>query len=104
MKRVVVTGLGADPPVGNDVPTMWRALLAGASGVGPITCFDAGGHESRIAAEVKGFDPAQYLKPKEITRSERGGQRASAASKQAAADAGFSGAPENPFRFGVVIG
>ena len=104
MKRVVVTGLGAVTPVGNDVPTMWRALLAGASGVGPITCFDAGGHESQIAAEVKGFDPAQYLKPKEIKRSERFVQLAIAASKQAAADAGLSGAPADPFRFGVVIG
>ena len=104
MKRVVVTGLGAVTPVGNDVPTMWRALLAGASGVGPITCFDASGHESQIAAEVKGFDPAQYLKPKEIKRSERFVQLAIAASKQAAADAGLSGAPADPFRFGVVIG
>ena len=104
MKRVVVTGLGAVTPVGNDVPTMWRALLAGASGVGPIACFDAGRHESQIAAEVKGFDPAQYLKPKEIKRSERFVQLAIAASKQAAADAGLTNAPDNPFRFGVVIG
>ena len=104
MRRVVVTGLGAVTPVGNDVPAMWRALLAGASGVGPITRFDASGHESQIAAEVKGFDPAQYLKPKEIKRSERFVQFAIAASKQAVADAGLTNAPENPFRFGVVIG
>ncbi|MBI3330888.1 MAG: beta-ketoacyl-ACP synthase II [Candidatus Omnitrophica bacterium] len=104
MKRVVVTGLGAVTPVGNDVPAMWRSLLAGASGVGRITSFDAGGHESQIAAEVKGFDPAQYLKPKEVKRTERFVQFAIAASKQAVADAGLTGPPADPFRFGVIIG
>ncbi|MBI2104565.1 MAG: beta-ketoacyl-ACP synthase II [Candidatus Omnitrophica bacterium] len=103
-RRVVVTGLGAVTPVGNDVPAMWRSLLAGTSGVGPISCFDAGALESRIAAEVKGFDPAQYLSPKEIKRSERFVQFAIAAGKQAVADAGLTGAPADPFRFGVVIG
>ncbi len=71
MKRVVVTGLGVVTPIGNDVPTMWSALLAGKSGLGKIGCFDASAFESQIAAEVKGFDPAQYLSLKEIKRSER---------------------------------
>jgi len=104
MRRVVVTGLGAVTPVGNDVPTMWRALLAGQSGAGPIQCFDASGHDSRIAAELKGFDPAQYLSAKEVKRTERFVQLAIAASKQAVADAGLSLDGADPFRFGVVIG
>ena len=104
MKRVVVTGLGVVTPVGNDVPTMWQALLAGRSGIGRITCFDAGAFESQIAGEVKGFDPARYLSPKEIKRSERFVQLAIAASKQAVADAGLRLGGEDPFRYGVVIG
>ena len=104
MKRVVVTGLGAVTPVGNDVPAMWRALCAGESGVGPITSFDAAQFDSRIAAEVKGFDPAQYLNPKEIKRSERFVQLAIAASKQAVADAGITLDGADPYRYGVIIG
>lgn len=56
-RRVVVTGLGAVSPVGNDVPTIWANLLAGTSGVGHITLFDASGYAVQIAGEVKGFDP-----------------------------------------------
>lgn len=104
MKRVVITGLGAVTPVGNDVPTMWEALLAGRGGIGRTTSFDAVGFDSQIAAEVKGFDPAQYLSPKEIKRTERFTQFAIAAAKQAAADAGVEVAREDPFRCGVVIG
>ena len=104
MRRVVVTGLGVITPVGNDVPTMWDALLAGRSGLGKITCFDASQFESQIAAEVKGFDPAQYLSLKEIKRTERFTQFAIAASRQALADSGLRMDQENPFRCGVVIG
>jgi 3-oxoacyl-[acyl-carrier-protein] synthase II len=104
MRRVVITGLGAVTPVGNDVPAMWRSLLAGRSGVGRIACFDASAFESRIAGEVKGFDPGTYLTPKEVKRTERFTQFAIAASKQAAADAGLSLEGEDPFRYGVVIG
>ena len=104
MKRVVVTGLGAVTPVGNTVPAMWDALIAGRSGVGAITCFDAGAFESQIAAEVKGFDPLAYLSPKEVKRSERFVQFAIAASKQAVTDAGIRIEQEQPFRCGVVIG
>ncbi|MDP3722680.1 MAG: beta-ketoacyl-ACP synthase II, partial [Candidatus Omnitrophota bacterium] len=104
MKRVVVTGLGAVTPVGNDVPTMWDALLAGRSGVGTIRSFDATPFESQVAAEVKGFDPARYLSPKEIKRTERFVQLAIAAAKQAAQDAGIRVEQEDPFRCGVIIG
>jgi len=104
MKRVVVTGLGAVTPVGNDVPAMWEALLAGQSGIGTIAAFDARGFESQIAAEVKGFNPASYLTPKEVKRTERFTQLAIAAAKQAAADAGVAIDREDPFRCGVIIG
>jgi len=104
MRRVVVTGLGAITPVGNDVPTMWRNLLAGRSGIGRIAAFDPDGFSSRIAGEVKDFDPSQYLFPKEIKRTERFVQFAIAASKQAVTDAGLDVSKEDPFRVGVLIG
>jgi 3-oxoacyl-[acyl-carrier-protein] synthase II len=104
MKRVVVTGSGAITPVGNDVPTMWASLLAGRSGVGPITAFDPSAFESRIAAELKGFDPSLYMTPKELKRTERFVQFAIASAKQAVAEAGLTAAKEDPFRCGVVIG
>jgi len=103
-RRVVVTGLGAITPIGLDVPTMWKSLLAGASGVGRITSFDSAGFDSTIAAEVKGFDPLQYLSPKEVKRAERFVQFAVGASKQAVADAGVDVAKEDPYRLGVLIG
>lgn len=104
MKRVVITGLGAVTPVGNDVPAMWSALVAGTSGIGKITCFDASAFASQIDAEVKGFDPAQYLSPKEIKRTERFTQFAIASAKQAVTDAGLSIEREDPFRCGAIIG
>ena len=105
MKRVVITGLGAVTPIGNDVPTMWQHLLEGRSGVGPITAFDASHFESRIAGEVKGFDPTKYLSAKEIKRTERFVQFAIAGSRQAAWDAGLDAARlADPFRAGVLIG
>src|SRR3989338_7705739 len=104
MKRVVVTGLGVVTPVGNDVPAMWKSLLAGVSGVGLTKQFDAALFDSKISAEVKGFDPSKYLTPKEIKRSERFVQFAIAASRQAVADAGVAIGQEDPFRCGVIIG
>ncbi len=104
MRRVVITGLGAITPVGNDVPSMWEALLAGKSGLSRITCFDAGAFDSQIAAEVKGFDPLAYVSPKEVKRTERFTQLAIAAAKQAVTDAGIQIDREDPFRCGVIIG
>jgi 3-oxoacyl-[acyl-carrier-protein] synthase II len=104
MKRVVVTGLGVVTPVGNDVPAMWEALLAGKSGIDRIASFDPSAFDSQIAAEVKGFDPGRYLSPKEVKRTERFTQMAIAASKQAVADAGLKIEQEDPFRCGIVIG
>ena len=60
--RVVVTGYGTVSPLGQDVDSTWEGLVAGRNGVAPITLFDAADHETRFAAEVKGFDPARYLR------------------------------------------
>ena len=66
LKRVVVTGLGALTPIGNTVPELWDALVAGVSGAGPITHFDASKFKCQIAAELKGFDPFNYFDKKEM--------------------------------------
>jgi len=85
--EVVITGLGAITPVGNDVPTTWEALRAGRSGVRPISSFDASGLPTRIAGEVRGFDPLQVMTAKHARRSARFSQFAVAAALQAVADA-----------------
>lgn len=83
LRRVAITGFGAITPLGNDTETFWRALLAGQSGIGPITQFDASKHSVRIAGEVKGFDPTEVMDHKAARRSGRFAQLAVAASKQA---------------------
>nr|HID14385.1 beta-ketoacyl-[acyl-carrier-protein] synthase II [Anaerolineae bacterium] len=86
-QRVVVTGLGAVTPLGNDVPTMWEALVAGRSGVDHITCFDTSDMEVRIAAEVKDFDPVALFGRREARRNDRFTLFALEAARQAIADA-----------------
>jgi 3-oxoacyl-[acyl-carrier-protein] synthase II len=104
-KRIVVTGLGIISAVGNDVPSFWEALLNSKSGIGPITSFDASAFESRIAGEVKGFNPGLYgLSSKDTKRIDKFGQYAVAASKQAIADSGLELEKENRDRIGVIIG
>jgi 3-oxoacyl-[acyl-carrier-protein] synthase II len=106
-KRVVVTGMGLVSPVGNDVETSWKSLLEGVSGGGPITHFDATeDFACRIACEVKGFDPLDYLDRKEVRRHDRVSQLAVAASAQALASAGLEGPPAgtDAERFGVIFG
>ncbi|MGI8619625.1 MAG: beta-ketoacyl-ACP synthase II [Gemmatimonadaceae bacterium] len=105
-RRVVVTGLGALTPVGNDVPAMWQALIAGKSGTAPITKFDASTFPVRFAAELKGFDPSQYMERKEIKRADPYTQYAVSASKQAMKDAGLEGGVNgyDPDRIGVILG
>ena len=103
-KRVVVTGLGAITPLGNNLESYWQGLLAGKSGVGPITNFDASRHATRIAAEVKGFDPHQYMDRKDAKRMDRFAQFAVATSQQALADAKLDITPLNAEQIGVVIG
>ncbi len=85
--RVAVTGIGMVTPLGNDTASSWEALKNGVSGVGPITHFDASNHETRIAAEVKGFDPLKYIDRREARRTDRFQQFAIAATRQALDDA-----------------
>jgi 3-oxoacyl-[acyl-carrier-protein] synthase II len=103
-RRVVVTGLGAVSPVGNDVASTWDALLAGRSGIGPITRFDASGLGCRIAGEVKGFDLAAYMTPKEARRMDTFIHFGIAASVQAIKDSGIEVTDANRERIGCVIG
>ncbi|MGD1943625.1 MAG: beta-ketoacyl-ACP synthase II [Leptolyngbyaceae cyanobacterium] len=103
-KRVVITGLGAITPIGNDLESYWQGLLAGRSGVGPITHFDAAQHTTRIAAEVKGFDPLQYMDRKDAKRMDRFAQFAVATSQQALADAQLEITALNAEQIGVMIG
>ncbi len=88
-RRVVVTGLGAVTPLGSDVPTYWRRLVAGESGVGPITLFDASRMTSRVAGEVLDFDPSGVLDRKQVRRNDRATQMALVATREAFDDAGL---------------
>jgi len=103
-RRVVVTGLGVISPVGNDVASSWEALLAGRSGIGPITRFDASGLGCRIAGEVKDFDLAAYMSPKEARRMDTFIHYGIAASVQAIKDSGIEITDANRERIGCVIG
>ena len=103
-KRVVVTGLGAITPIGNTLAEYWEGLIAGRSGIGPITLFDASRHDCRIAGEVKGYDPHDYLERKEAKRMDRFAQFAISASKQALADAQFTINDLNAEQVGAIIG
>ncbi|MDP3732170.1 MAG: beta-ketoacyl-ACP synthase II [Candidatus Omnitrophota bacterium] len=103
--RVVVTGLGVISPVGNDIHAFWEALKSGKSGTGPLTSFDATGFDSRIAAEVKGFDAILYgISLKDARRLEKFVQYAIASAKQAITDAGLDLEKEDRHRIGVLIG
>ena len=102
-RRAVVTGLGAITPIGNDVPTFWSNLVAGVSGVAPITLFDASDEEVRIAAEVKGFEPKDWIDFKAARRMSRFAQLAVAAARQAIDDAGLQIGDHNRDDIAVVV-
>ena len=102
MRRVVVTGLGAITPVGNTAPETWRAAVAGESGIDWIRSFDASDYPVRVAAEVKDFDPAGLVPPKELRRLDRNVVLALGAAKEAVADAGLNG--YDPMRVGITFG
>ncbi|MFM7435366.1 MAG: beta-ketoacyl synthase N-terminal-like domain-containing protein, partial [Vulcanococcus sp.] len=104
LRRVVVTGLGAVTPIGNDVASYWDGLSCGRNGVAGITLFDASAHACRFAAEVKDFDPSAYIEPKEAKRWDRFCQFGVVAAKQAIADAGLSITDSNAHRIGTAIG
>ena len=103
-QRVVVTGLGALTPIGNTAEELWAGLIEGRSGIGPITRFDASGYDTRIAGEIKNFDPLAFVDKKEARRLDPYLQYAIAASTMAVSDAGIDPARVDGERFGVLIG
>jgi len=103
-RRVVITGMGAISPLGLDVPTLWQGLAEGRSGIGPITLFDPSENKTKIAAEVKGFDPLNYMDRKEARRTDRFVQMVLAASQEAVAQADLNLEGRDLERVGVVIG
>ena len=103
LKRVVVTGLGAITPVGNNVETTWESLIKGVSGAGPITLFDASKFKTQFACEVKGFDPNEHFDRKEARKMDRYSQLAVVAAKEAVEDSGLNDESINHDRVGVVF-
>jgi 3-oxoacyl-[acyl-carrier-protein] synthase II len=103
-RRVVVTGLGIVSPVGNDVQTAWANILAGKSGIGPITHFDASTFPTRIAGEIRDFDPAQFIAPKDVKKMDPFIHYGIGASVQALADAGLHPHEHDEERIGVAVG
>ncbi|MFA5651230.1 MAG: beta-ketoacyl synthase N-terminal-like domain-containing protein, partial [Proteiniphilum sp.] len=103
LKRAVVTGLGAITPLGNDVETTWTNAVAGKSGAGPITLFDASLFKTRFACEVKDFDPADLFDRKEARKYDRYSQLAVHAAKEAMADSKLDLDKANRDRIGVIF-
>jgi 3-oxoacyl-[acyl-carrier-protein] synthase II len=104
LKRVVITGMGALTPIGNNVADYWAGLLAGKSGAAPITLFDASKFKTQFACEVKNFDPGVYLDRKEARKLDRFSQLAIASCEEAVHDAGLKEANPDPDRVGVIWG
>jgi len=103
-RRVVVTGLGLVSPVGIGVEPSWQSLVAGRSGIGPITLFDASTYPTRIAGEVKNFEPGDFMDKKEARRNDRFIQFALAAAEMAVKDAGLDMSKEDPDQVGCIVG
>ncbi len=105
-RRVVVTGMGAVTPVGNDVGSLWQALLEGRSGIGPITHFDTSGYRTHFAGEVKNFDPEDYFDKRDVRRIDPYSQFFLVAGRQALAQAGIAFEPDDPEaeKAGVMVG
>jgi len=103
-RRVVITGLGVITPVGNDLETFWAGLKAGKSGIGPITAMDVSQYDTKIAGEVRNFDPkAVFKNPKDVRRTDRFVQLAMAAAKMSMQDSGLDLEKVNRDRFGTII-
>ncbi len=103
-RRVVITGMGAVTPIGNNVEDFWANIKKGTVGVGPITKFDTSDYKAHLAAEVKDFDPLQYMDKKSARRMEDFSQYAVAAAKEAMDDAGLDMEKEDSFRVGCAVG
>lgn len=104
MKRVVITGMGAITPIGNDIQTFWNSLMNGKSGASRITKFDPTDFRTQIGCELKDFDPASFLDRAELKRTDPFTQYALAASKQAIEDSGLDFSSMNPYDTGVIWG
>ncbi|HEV7401281.1 MAG TPA: beta-ketoacyl-ACP synthase II [Chthoniobacteraceae bacterium] len=105
LRRVVITGMGVETPVGDTTSTLWDNITHGRSGIVPITLFDAAQYDCRFAGEIQGFDPLKWFRStKESRKCDRFTQFAVAASKKAMQDAGLAGSVEDPERFGVMLG
>ena len=103
-RRVVITGMGAITPIGNSVEEFWNSIKEGKTGFGPITYFDTADYRCKLAAEVKDFDPTQYMDKKSARRMEQFCQFAVAAAGQAIADAGLTMEQEDPYMVGCSVG
>jgi 3-oxoacyl-[acyl-carrier-protein] synthase II len=103
-RRVVVTGMGIVSPVGNDLATAWKHVVEGVSGIGPITRFDATAFDTKIAGEVRGFDAAQWIAPKDVKKMDPFIHYGIAASLQAHRDAGIEVTEANAGRIGAALG
>ena len=103
-RRVVVTGMGIISPVGNDLVTAWDNILKGVSGIGGVTHFDASNYATRIAGQVKGFNPADWVSPKDVKKMDHFIQYGIAAGTQALKDAGLEITEANAPRIGVAVG
>src|SRR5918911_5487033 len=101
-RRVVVTGMGAVSPLGLDVPSLWQGVQEARSGIGPVTLCETTGLESRIAGEVKGFDPQNYMDRKEVRRNDRFIHFAVAATAEALRSAELTITPENADEIGAI--
>ena len=104
MERVVITGMGAITPVGNDVPSFWESLKTGKCGIGPITKFDVSDFKVKLGAEVKDFDPTQYMEKRDARRADANVHYAMAAAIQAVEQAGLKEGNFDPYRTGVIFG
>jgi 3-oxoacyl-[acyl-carrier-protein] synthase II len=104
-RRVVITGMGIQTPLGSDLKTFWQNISNGVSGIKRVTLFDITAYDCQIGGEISDFEPSQWFKvPKDARRADRYAQLAMAAAKLAMAHAGLGAAPGNPERFGVVVG
>ena len=102
-KRVVITGLGAVSPIGNDVTSMWQGMMNGVNGIGPITRYDVSQQKVKIAAEVKAFDPSQYMDERTASKLDRVIVLGIVAASEAYKDAKLADASIDPYRFGTFV-
>ena len=104
MRRVVVTGMGAITPIGNSVDEFWKGIKEEKVGIAPISNFDTTEYKAKLSADVKGFDPKNYMDAKSAKRMDRFSQFAVAAAKEAITQSGLEIGKEDPYRIGISIG